>query len=374
MSLKNLQEAERVLTICNACRYCEGFCAVFPAMELHRTFTPGDIKYLSNLCHNCRDCYYACQYAPPHDFSLNFPRAMANLRMDTYSEFAWPEFLSGLFRKNGLAVTLITLISAIVFAFIAIYPQGITSLFAIHKGPNSFYRVISYMTMILPFSLLTVFIIISLYKSIQNFWQEAGSNTKLLRNRKANLKAVWDVLRLKYLDGGGYGCNYPDDKFSMARRYLHHFVFYGFLLCLVSTSLAAIYDHLLHLPAPYPYLSWPVILGTIGGLSLLIGAGGLLILKFRMDHMPTTSRIFGMDIGFISLLFFISLTGLLLLIFRETAAMGTLLVIHLGLVLVFFIAMPCGKFVHAVYRYAALLRFAQEYSEDSEPICSSTSK
>jgi len=25
-------EAERLMTICNACRYCEGHCAVFPAM------------------------------------------------------------------------------------------------------------------------------------------------------------------------------------------------------------------------------------------------------------------------------------------------------------------------------------------------------
>ena len=25
-------EVERVMQVCNACRYCEGFCAVFPAM------------------------------------------------------------------------------------------------------------------------------------------------------------------------------------------------------------------------------------------------------------------------------------------------------------------------------------------------------
>ncbi|MEA7586048.1 hypothetical protein ONO39_27010, partial [Salmonella enterica subsp. enterica serovar Anatum] len=27
-------EVERVMQVCNACRYCEGFCAVFPAMTL----------------------------------------------------------------------------------------------------------------------------------------------------------------------------------------------------------------------------------------------------------------------------------------------------------------------------------------------------
>lgn len=366
MSSKNLKEAERVLTICNACRYCEGFCAVFPAMELRRTFTAGDLKYLANLCHNCRDCYYACQYAPPHEFSLNFPRAMANLRTDTYSEFAWPGYLSGLFRANSLAAVIITIISVIILTFISMYTLGNTSLFANHTGPNSFYRVIPYLTMIVPFSLLAVLIAISLWKSAQHFWLNTGSDTRPLTDRKANLKAIWDVLRLKYLDGGGYGCNYPDDSFSMIRRYLHQFVFYGFLLCLASTTLAAIYDHLFHLPAPYPFLSWPVLLGTVGGASLLIGTGGQLMLKYRMDRMPADPQSFGMDIGFIGLLFLVSLTGILLLIFRETAAMASLLIFHLGLVLAFFITMPYGKFIHAVYRYAALVRHAQEQSDAAE--------
>ena len=38
-----VEEAQRVLAICNACRYCEGYCAVFPALQrrlsLHRRAT-----------------------------------------------------------------------------------------------------------------------------------------------------------------------------------------------------------------------------------------------------------------------------------------------------------------------------------------------
>jgi citrate/tricarballylate utilization protein len=49
-----------------------------------------------------------------------------------------------------------------------------------------------------------------------------------------------------------------------------------------------------------------------------------------------------------------------LLAFRETSAMGTLLVIHLGLVAGLFITAPYGKFAHVVYRYAALVRYAIE--------------
>jgi citrate/tricarballylate utilization protein len=40
--------------------------------------------------------------------------------------------------------------------------------------------------------------------------------------------------------------------------------------------------------------------------------------------------------------------------------MGVLLALHLGLVFALFLAMPYGKFVHGVHRFAALLRHAAE--------------
>ncbi len=48
-----LAEADRLMTVCNACRYCEGLCAVFPAMEMRRAFPDGDLNFLANLCHAC---------------------------------------------------------------------------------------------------------------------------------------------------------------------------------------------------------------------------------------------------------------------------------------------------------------------------------
>src|SRR5690606_32318320 len=44
-------EVSRILQICNACRYCEGFCAVFPAMTRRLEFNKADINYMANLCH-----------------------------------------------------------------------------------------------------------------------------------------------------------------------------------------------------------------------------------------------------------------------------------------------------------------------------------
>ena len=134
------------------------------------------------------------------------------------------------------------------------------------------------------------------------------------------------------------------------------------MLCFGSTAIAAIYENFLQRGAPYPFWSWPVVLGTVGGVALLIGTGGLLFLKLRMDAEPATPRTFGMDVSFLVLLFFTSLTGLLLLILRATPAMGTLLAVHLGFVIGLFITLPYGKFIHTVYRYAALLRNAIEQS------------
>ncbi|WP_315780098.1 MULTISPECIES: hypothetical protein [unclassified Bradyrhizobium] len=78
------EEVARVLQICNACRYC----AVFPAMTRRLEFSAADTHYLANLCHNCGACLCACQYAPPHAFAVNVPKAMAKVRMTTYQSLS----------------------------------------------------------------------------------------------------------------------------------------------------------------------------------------------------------------------------------------------------------------------------------------------
>ena len=47
-------------------------------------------------------------------------------------------------------------------------------------------------------------------------------------------------------------------------------------------------------------------------------------------------------------------------VLRETSLMGSLFVVHLGLVLAFFITMPVGQVVHGIYRYIALVRHVHE--------------
>ena len=94
------------------------------------------------------------------------------------------------------------------------------------------------------------------------------------------------------------------------------------MLCFASTTVAARSITSLGRIAPQPYFSLPVVLGTLGGIGLLIGPVGLYWLKRRRDPAIVDAKQDGMDVSFLALLFLTSLTGLLLLVLRETTAMG----------------------------------------------------
>ena len=353
-----VEEAQRVLAICNACRYCEGYCAVFPALERRLSFDEGDVHYLANLCHNCGSCLYACQYAPPHEFQLNFPRVLAQVRKETYRKYAWPAFLGAAFDRNGLAAAVATVVAIALLLALTAWSADPTRLFTAYSdAQGSFYAVMRHGVMVTVFGLVFLFVLLSLAMSFARFWPDTGERVGDFVAPQALSSATWDAAGLRYLDGGGDGCTYPDEKPSFARRRFHHFTFYGFVLCFAATSVATIYHYVFGIRAPYPFWSLPVILGTLGGLGLLVGPAGLLWLKHARDRELTDPSQTGMDVAFIALLFITSLTGLALLALRETRGMGMALALHLGAVLALFATMPYGKFVHALYRFAALVRF-----------------
>jgi citrate/tricarballylate utilization protein len=358
---KLIEESQRQLRICNACRYCEGFCAVFPALERRLEFTESDVHYLANLCHNCGACLYACQYAPPHEFNLNFPRTLAEVRKQTYRKYAWPSFLGVLFEKNGIAAGLITAASLAVMFLLSIALTDSSRLFAAHSdATGSFYAVIPHNVMAGAFAAVGLYVLLALTMSFLRFWPQLGEELREFARAQPLGQGIRDALSLRYLDGGGEGCTYPDEKRSYARRTFHHLTFYGFMLCFAATCVATLYHYAFGWPAPYPFWSLPVLLGTAGGVGLLIGPAGLLVLKKKSDPLLGDPAQAGMDKAFIALLFVTSLTGLLLLALRETQAMGVLLALHLGVVLALFLTLPYGKFVHALYRVAALVRFHVE--------------
>ena len=359
------KEVARQLQICNGCRYCEGFCAVFPAMTRRLEFGKADIHYLANLCHNCGACLHACQYAPPHEFAINVPKSMATVRGQTYADYAWPKALGGLYKSNGLTVSMALALSLSLFLMLALQSNG-----TLWGGPvqNGFYAIFPHNLMVSMFAPIFLWSVLALALGVIKFWREvtpATSGAPL--SSPAAAEAAHDALRLKYLGGGhGDGCNNEDDAFSLARKRAHHLTFYGFMLCFAATSVATIYHYVLNLPAPYDFTSLPKILGTAGGISLTLGTLSLWRLNLARDPNHGDAQQRPMDRGFIALLFFISVTGLALMLSKNTAAMPVLLAVHLGMVMALFLTLPYGKFAHGIFRTAALLRFAVEKRQPSK--------
>ncbi|MGH6968222.1 MAG: tricarballylate utilization 4Fe-4S protein TcuB [Stellaceae bacterium] len=353
-------EARRAMQICNACRYCEGYCAVFPAMELRREFSNADLSYLANLCHDCRGCFYACQYAPPHEFNINLPRTFAQLRTETYQEYAWPAPLAALFRRNGMIVSLVVAAALAVVLLLATGLEAPAVVYGVHTGVGAFYAVIPLGVMIGGGLATFGYALLALAIGYARFWRDTAAGLQ----RPAGLRACWralgDAAALRNLAGGGQGCNDRDDAFSSLRRRLHHAMAYGFAACFAATCVATVYHHIFGWIAPYPPLSVPVVLGTLGGVGLLIGTVGLLILKVVRDPTPAARELLGADVALLVLLALVAATGLLLLALRAGPAMGILLAVHLGLVLALFLVLPYGKFVHGVYRLGALVHYAAE--------------
>jgi citrate/tricarballylate utilization protein len=352
-------EVGRQMQICNACRYCEGFCAVFPAMTRRLEFGKADIHFLANLCHNCGACLHACQYAPPHEFAVNVPQAMAEVRGQTYVDYAWPPALGVLYQRNGLTLSLALAAALALFLALAALLKG--SLWGAAPGDN-FYSVFPHNLLVSLFAPVFLFATLALAMGVRRFWSEitpATSGAPL--NAHATAEASDAVLRLRYLDGGhGHGCHNEDDAYTLARRRFHHLTFYGFLLCFAATTVATLYHYAFGWAAPYALPSLPKLLGVVGGISLMLGTAGLWRLNRKRHPLHGDPAQKPMDLGFLALLVLTSASGLALWLGRGTPALALLLCLHLGAVMALFATMPYGKFGHGIFRSAALLRHAVE--------------
>ena len=204
--------------------------------------------------------------------------------------------------------------------------------------------------------------VLALGLGVRRFWRDVTPATSGLPvSAPAAAEATSDVLRLKYLGGGhGDGCPNEDDTYTLSCKRAHQLTFYGFMLCFAATSLATLYHYALGWTAPYDLPSLPKLLGAIGGVSLLLGTAELfrLNLKRHPQHGDVAQK--PMDLGFIALLFFTSLTGLALWLARGSEALPVLLAMHLGVVMALFATLPYGKFAHGIFRTASLLRHAVE--------------
>lgn len=223
---KDIEEARFDVNICNACRYCENICPVFKAIELRREFSENDLIYLSNLCHDCRGCYYACQYAPPHNFNINMPKVLSNLRLKTYSNLGYFKSIKGFFKTNRLQKDFVIMITMFLFYILSsLLIEGGNSLFRSHLRAGAFYKVLPenfiIITMLIPF-LLMIFIY---FKNILFYCKYIEINKRHLLNPINHCAVLKSIFLLEFLGGGGYGCNYPDERYSFARRIFHQVFF-----------------------------------------------------------------------------------------------------------------------------------------------------
>lgn len=355
MSLNNLvADGKRQMQICNACRYCEGYCAVWRAVERRREFSEHDMAYFANLCHDCRDCYFACPFSTPHEFGINPPKLFSGLRDEVYHKYAWPSgWVKNLGGKRSFWV--VGAIAFLVAVILILMVNGTDGLLHRHVGPGAFYKVISELVLEIVFSALGIWLVVGWVVGAMRFWRDIRPAESQRVTGKDVRNAASYALKLRYLGG-----DEKNEELAGQRRWLHHFVAYGFLLDFVSTALGAFYSHVLHVQAPYPVYHPVVILGVLGGVGIIIGASGLLYVKTKSEDSASDVSSKQSGTAFTWSLLVIAVTGILVLLFRETGAMGIILAVHLGSVASLFLTAPYTKFVHFVYRYLSLVRYAQE--------------
>lgn len=350
-------EASRQLTICNACRYCEGYCAVFPALERRTQLGEEDITHLANLCHDCRACFTACMYAPPHEFAINPPAVFSQVRRRAYDSYLpsppRPPWLRGRAGVAVLALSVLALIAAVAFAAPGGGQQG------------SPYRVIAYPVMLVLAAAPCAWSVVVLAVAAARYWRET-SGGQISGGPAVSVRALLSATRyaatLRYLRGGGADCSYPSDEPSAARRRLHACVAYGFLACVGSTIAAGIEQDIAGIDPPYPVLSAPVLLGIAGGAGLLAGCAGLIMLKRRADPVSSDPGMTTRDYGLLAALAVLAASGLLTLIVRQTPAYPAVLALHLAAVVTSFTIAPYTKFAHVLYRFLALVKDSAEAS------------
>lgn len=362
MSLDELVvDGKRQMQVCNACRYCEGYCAVWRVIEWRHELSDKDMAYLANLCHDCRECLFACPFTAPHEFGVNPPKLFSGLREEVYRKYAWPAGLAKVLANSKSRFWLVSVTSFVLLLVSVFLMNRAPGLLNSHQGPGAFYRLLPEMFLEILFGTLGLWFTTGWLIGAVRYWNDIKASTPTSVLPRDVLRATSYALKLRFL-----GKESTEEEFSLRRKWFHHAVFYGFLLDFASTTLAAIYAHVLHVQAPYPVQNPVVILGVLGGVGILIGAAGLLYTKSRTASANVDERAKGSGRAFSVSLLMVAATGMLVLLLRDTRAMAIILVVHLSTVASLFFTAPYSKFVHTVYRYLALVRYAQEEREAGE--------
>lgn len=344
-------EADRQMRICNSCRYCAGYCPVWPALELRTELTTNDLTHLANLCHDCRDCFTACMYTAPHEFALNPPKVFAQIRERTYDEYAWPRAAVGVAKRPAWVVGAVLAVAAILALLGALVGGG--QVFGSEHGGDP-YALVGHWSLVAAFGAAALFAVAVVAVAAGRYWVDVHGRFAGLLDLRAWGRSLSDAARLRHYSGAEEGCTYPQGEPSAQRKLHHQLLMYGFLLTFVSTTSAGVLENFFGQRPPYGFISVPVLTGTVGGALAIVGCAGLLALKRRADPGQTTGSMRSADKSLLWALLVLMVTGICVLAFRSAVAFGPLLVVHLSSVLVAFVVAPYTKFVHWVFRLLSI--------------------
>lgn len=356
-----LDEATRQFTICNACRYCEGYCPVWPAAHMRTLITNPDSVYLSNLCYDHRDCYYACPFVEPtHEFALNIPKVTRQVRKETYRNLT-ADFTSTAARKASLlALTIMPVIAIWLIFFHNVYSPG----------AFSFYNLVPKITTIVASTLLSVYLIVLMALFVKRYVgiieQDSGkaiSGTPGYLGIKNIFGTIKDVIIHRWFSD----IHYPSDGESNLRKLNHALIFFGFGLDFLSTTLGFLYEDIMKIPSPYGLFSPVVMAGLAGGLMIAIGAVSSLSVRSYSSGKQDFMEISGFDTLFAIMLLLVAVTGISVLMTRlysTTVISYTSLLVHYSIIYILFVTTPfTSNFLHIAARFTSLLKFNYENKE-----------
>jgi len=320
---KLVEEAVRQYTICNACRYCESYCPVWPLLHSKPLVKHNEVLVLANLCYDHRDCYYACPYTTPHEFSINIPRINREIRLETYSELTFN------LTKRWWGWTIIALLFTPIILMWVIYWYNIYT-----QGPISFYKLIP-KNVIVTAGLVTLAYLVSWIA-----WFLFKFDRLVGPEYRPSFSSIWSTIIDLLLHRWFSNMHYPRDYESNARLLYHLLIFYGFALDLLATIIGAIYEDVLHILSPFPITNPAVITGVTGGFMILTGSLFALYTRYVSVRNQRFIEFSVIDMALVVELLLVALTGLLVLTFRligEAQIMYLTLLIHYTLINMLFI-------------------------------------
>ena len=307
-------------------------------------------------CYQCGDCSAYCpRGAKPAE-------VMAAIRNYSFKNYAFPKFM-GSALSSPKYLPLLFALPVILFLLVL---QSLGSLSSVPDGPIAFTRFDNYVDVI--FIAVSVLVVAALAKGISAFWKNMDQNNVHSASYgsagiyKSIILAVEEVLTHK---------NFKKCDANNLRYTGHLSIFYGFLALFIVTAIVFIGDRVFHMLLPLHQTNPVKVLANLGAFTLITGCS--IAFYNRIGRKDKAGESSYYDWLFLSVLFFLGITGLLTEILRLSgyaAASYWSYFIHLTFVFFLIGYFPYSKFAHLIYRFVAIVyaKYAgmREPAEDIE--------